>query len=88
MIRIILFVALGLVLWMLYLSVRAGFWLARSKDRKRRREQVGGEMVRDPVCGTYVPKDRAVSQSRDGEHHYYCSRECAEEHAAARSESD
>ncbi|MBI3030053.1 MAG: YHS domain-containing protein [Candidatus Rokubacteria bacterium] len=36
------------------------------------------ELVKDPVCQTYVLRSRAVSREAGGTTHYFCSRECAE----------
>ena len=33
-------------------------------------------MVRDPVCGTFVVPARALTLSRGGEVHHFCSEEC------------
>jgi YHS domain-containing protein len=36
----------------------------------------GEDMVRDPSCNTYIPKDNALSAKAGGEVHYFCSEEC------------
>jgi YHS domain-containing protein len=33
-------------------------------------------MVKDPVCGTYLPKSDAVSARIGGETLYFCSKQC------------
>jgi uncharacterized protein len=38
--------------------------------------QRGVDMVRDPVCGTFVVRDRAVTLMIGHEHHYFCSVSC------------
>jgi len=43
----------------------------RSKSPDR-----GEEMVRDPQCGTYLPRGDALEKTVRGERHYFCSREC------------
>ncbi len=44
------------------------------KDAERKRE--AGELVKDPLCGTYVSKEESVSV-RDGDTVYrFCSYEC------------
>ena len=43
-------------------------------------ERAGGELVRDPQCGTYVPKARAIAVQRGGEMLYFCSAKCRDEH--------
>jgi YHS domain-containing protein len=35
-----------------------------------------GQMVRDPVCGVFVPQDRAIEERKDGEVQYFCSENC------------
>jgi uncharacterized protein len=40
------------------------------------RREVQGIMVKDEVCGTYIPRDEALVETRDGVEHYYCSEEC------------
>jgi YHS domain-containing protein len=35
------------------------------------------ELVKDPVCQTYVLRSRAVTREAGGTTHYFCSRECA-----------
>jgi YHS domain-containing protein len=39
------------------------------------------ELVKDPVCQTYVVLSRAVRRQVDGVTLYFCSAECAERHA-------
>ncbi|MBI5197373.1 MAG: hypothetical protein HZA19_02070 [Nitrospirae bacterium] len=41
----------------------------------------GGDMVKDPVCGTYIPTDRAVQRQIGREIRYFCSEECAKKFA-------
>jgi YHS domain-containing protein len=43
--------------------------------------QSRGELVRDPHCGTYVPKATAIVVGRGGEATYFCSNTCREAHA-------
>ncbi|HET7874260.1 MAG TPA: TRASH domain protein [Methylomirabilota bacterium] len=46
------------------------------------REGRRDELVKDPVCGTYVLKSRAVQDEAGGLPVYFCSRECAARFAA------
>ena len=39
------------------------------------------ELVKDPVCQTYVVASRAVTAEVDGEVAHFCSRECAARYA-------
>lgn len=33
-------------------------------------------LVKDPVCGTYVVSDRALTAAAGGTTHYFCSEDC------------
>jgi YHS domain-containing protein len=41
----------------------------------------GGELVKDPVCGTFVSPAAAVKKIAGGETHYFCSVECRDKFA-------
>ena len=43
----------------------------------RRPRAIRDELVKDPVCQTYVLRSRAVTREAGGTTHYFCSRECA-----------
>jgi YHS domain-containing protein len=68
-----------ILFFLLYLLVRA--FLFPKKDIKGRGNERlidGGEMVFDPVCQSYFPKNEALS-IKDGEKAvYFCSKECRE----------
>jgi uncharacterized protein len=57
-------------------------WLRRSAPsapKPRAFNKSGGrieEMMRDPVCGTYVPASQAVTLQREKETLYFCSAGC------------
>jgi len=55
------------------LNARLGRWLAAMERRR------GGahEMIKDPVCGTFVPVTQAVSRQSGNAVRYYCSDTCA-----------
>lgn len=47
-------------------------------DKQRDRKIATGEMVKDPICGSYVEKEGSISV-RDGKTvHRFCSYECRE----------
>jgi YHS domain-containing protein len=66
----------------LVVSVLLGF-SSLGRPRHRRREQLGGEMVRDPVCETYIPKATAIEKTFNGRPVFFCSPTCAEAYARA-----
>ncbi len=83
--RIILFLLIFLFLRSLIRSLFAG---ARSAGIQNRPPQpppvpAGGELKKDPVCGTYVSTAGSLSASVRGEMVYFCSKECRDKYRAA-----
>jgi YHS domain-containing protein len=68
----ILFIIIARVFWRMIDAMIEG---ARTPgDGRRSRTAV--KLVRDPVCGTYVPARSALSATAGGTTHYFCSEEC------------
>jgi YHS domain-containing protein len=42
------------------------------------------ELVQDPVCKVYLPRQEALCVERGGKKHYFCSRECRRRYAERR----
>jgi len=40
----------------------------------------GEEMIKDPECGTYVPKNDAIHARVKGRNHYFCSTTCRDKY--------
>ena len=62
-----------LVLAVVVLSRLPSIWRSRLPEAPPRRD----ELVKDPVCQTYVLMSRAVRGEAGGAATYFCSRECA-----------
>jgi YHS domain-containing protein len=45
--------------------------------------QAGGELKRDPVCGTYVSTTASLTRKVDGEVLHFCSAECRDKYRVA-----
>ena len=43
----------------------------------------GGELKKDPVCGTYVSTALSITRSVNGEMVHFCSKECRDKYRAA-----
>jgi uncharacterized protein len=43
----------------------------------------GGELKKDPVCGTYVSTSASISRTVKGEVFYFCSQECSRKYRGA-----
>jgi len=76
MIRLLLLIILG------FLAYSVGVALLRSLGKQPRppkeKSAEGEPMVKDPACGTYLPRSEALPRTIEGEVHYFCSRECRE----------
>jgi YHS domain-containing protein len=48
----------------------------------RDRRPPATELVRDKICDTFLPRDAALSLSRAGQMHYFCSEACRAKHLA------
>jgi len=46
-------------------------------------EVAGGELMRDPVCGTYVSAALSVKRAIKGETVHFCSSECRDKYRVA-----
>ena len=45
--------------------------------------KIAGELVKDPVCATYIPRASAIAARVAGETRYYCSVTCRDKDAGA-----
>jgi YHS domain-containing protein len=63
-------------LWIAILVV-ALLPLLRRSTAPRPRPIASDELVKDPVCGTYIVRSRAVSRTAGDGFRYFCSAECA-----------
>jgi len=50
--------------------------LGQLKKNNQRKERLSGVMVKDEICNTYIPKEEAIREVRNGREHFFCSREC------------
>jgi YHS domain-containing protein len=51
--------------------------LASARGTAPARRQTFDELVKDPVCQTYVVRSRALSRIVDGVQRHFCSEQCA-----------
>jgi uncharacterized protein len=83
-----LLLLLRFVLQLLFGNRRAsapGGRAARGGRASRQDVKQGGELVRDPHCGTFVPKAGAIAVSAGHETHYFCSVTCRDAYRARAS---
>jgi hypothetical protein len=65
-------VALLIVMMIAISAVRRLLRMLEAPERDGARPTTGGRLVRDPVCGTYVPEQTALSARNE----FFCSEEC------------
>jgi len=77
-----------LVLWVVRNILRALFsglnsQVAAKPARPAPSVSRGGELKKDPVCGTYVSADTSVTKRINGEMVHFCSPACRDKYRAA-----
>lgn len=78
-----------LVLAILVLLIARTFWrvvdgiMDGARERRRGARPSPMKLVRDPVCGTFVAPNTAVSLTDGGTTHYFCSQECRSKYRVA-----
>ena len=81
--RFVLFLLLAIFVarafWRLVDGILDG---ARDRSRGSSVPSKGVSMVRDPVCGTFVVPDRAVSLTVGQQPVYFCSKRCRDQYRA------
>jgi uncharacterized protein len=84
MIRFIFYI----VLLILFARALARLWsgimegLTGGQTSRTSVPQQGVQMVRDPVCGTFVVPDRALTLSVGRQQLYFCSTDCRDKYRA------
>jgi YHS domain-containing protein len=69
-------ILLGWVLLLVFLLWPVLRWLLKRRLAPLRRPALRDELVKDPVCQTYIVRSRAVTRAFDGRTYYFCSSEC------------
>jgi len=83
LLRVLLLIVVIRALWRLIVGVLQG---ARTPQAPPVRG--GGEpvpLVKDPVCGTYVVRSKALAARAGDDTQYFCSERCREEFVNARA---
>jgi YHS domain-containing protein len=74
MYRVILILGLLVVL---YFLVRKALTGLKSQGQPERLAPGKNQMVQDPVCLVFVPREIAVTEDIGGQTYYFCSQSCA-----------
>ena len=59
---------------------------AEKEAETKKKRMDSGEMVKDPVCGTYVEKDSAITVRNGDQTIHFCSYECRKKYIESVSE--
>ena len=74
-----------LLLGVLFLLIAQAFWrmvdgivegVGGGRSKRKRVIKPSMKLVKDPVCGTWVPPRQEMAVTRGGETHYFCSDAC------------
>jgi uncharacterized protein len=68
--------------WRIIDGVMEGLAGRGSRTREGSVPERGVQMVRDPICGTYVVPDRAVALSDGSRRVFFCSTNCRDKYRA------
>ncbi len=63
----------GYILYLVYKFLTEP--LNKEKEGKKS-EVIKGDLVKDPFCGIFLPKDHAIKLEYKGETFYFCSENC------------
>jgi YHS domain-containing protein len=74
--------AVLILVWVLAALGIIYLWARRGRVAPRVPAVRHDELVKDPVCNTYVARSRAVRRADASGLHYFCSNECARRHAS------
>ena len=77
MVRLLIFVFL---IYILYSLVKKVFGSGSRISRSKPSSGVISEMVQDPYCKIYIPKNEAYRTVLGGKEMFFCSKECAEKY--------
>ncbi|MHB8054351.1 MAG: hypothetical protein ACYDH3_03795 [Candidatus Aminicenantales bacterium] len=70
------FLFYGLMAYLLYRLVSFFRKLGQTTQAPPPPSSPSGTMVKDEVCQTYLPREKALRDIIDGEERYFCSQEC------------
>lgn len=84
MLRFVALAVLALVIFLLLrASLRAFLLGLRGGGRPGPARRAGlDELVKDPVCETYIPRRKAIARGSGPEARFFCSAACAEKYLA------
>jgi len=86
--RFVVLLVVGSLLFMILRAAVRSFLtgLTGAPGGRRATGRTRDELVKDPVCQTYVPRSRAIARQTDSGPRYFCSGTCADRFLAGSTE--
>ncbi len=75
MIKLLLLILLGFVLYSFFLSLTRPAPGVPPKNNQKK-QMTGEPIEEDPVCGTCLPRNEAIKARIRGSDYYFCSKTC------------
>jgi YHS domain-containing protein len=78
LVRLLLWLIVGFLIYTVFQAVKQAL-LKRSAPPAEKTSR-GEEMIKDPECGIYVPRNDAVKAEVKGTTYYFCSNACRDQY--------
>ena len=78
LVRLLLWLIVGILVYTVIQAIKQA--MLKPPAPPPEKTSRGEEMVRDPECGTYVPRSDAIKVQAKGATHYFCSTECRDKY--------
>jgi YHS domain-containing protein len=79
--KLLLFLIVIRLVWRFIAGVMDGMDPAPRQKAGQKNPKKSVPLVKDPVCGTYVVRDRALTLDAGTQTQYFCSETCRDEYA-------
>lgn len=76
--KFLLFLAILIFGYLALKKYISGLFL-KAPGKSAPKPPITDELVRDPVCGVYIPKKEAIVYGRGGKLYYFCCEKCLKE---------
>lgn len=74
--RLLIYVLIFFIIYQIYKAARVSLSGPPPRDTRQDSDVITAELVEDPVCHAYCPKDDSLRAERGGRTYYFCSEEC------------
>ena len=78
LVRLLIWLIVGFLVYTVYQMIRQA--VSKPHGTPPEKTNRGEDMIRDPECGTYVPRNDAVKAEAKGKPSYFCSTECRDKY--------